>query len=79
MGTYTVKFGTVLTDKPELTQLKVIKRLKINDVIRPISLPVASTSLLRVKGRCADGVEGWFTLVDNNKKTCFVNEFVWNE
>eukprot|EP00397_Hematodinium_sp_SG-2012_P001982 GEMP01001988.1.p1 GENE.GEMP01001988.1~~GEMP01001988.1.p1 ORF type:complete len:1340 (+),score=382.14 GEMP01001988.1:70-4089(+) len=73
--TYTIKIGTVVTDKPELTQLKVIKRLKVGDVVKPISLPKISKLLLRVKGRCHDGTEGWFTLVDNMKKTSFVNEF----
>jgi hypothetical protein len=65
---YTIKFSTVVTDKPELAQLKVIKRLKVGDVVKPISLPRASKQLLRVHGRCADGTEGWFTVVDKQKK-----------
>jgi len=72
---YTLKVGTVVTDKPELTQLKVIKRLKVGEMVKPVSLPVVSKLLMRVRGKCQDGMEGWFTLVDFQKKTSFVNEF----
>jgi len=71
---YTIKLVTVVTDKPELAQLKVIKRLKVGEVVKPISLPRASKQLLRVHGRCADGTEGWFTVVDNQKKVSYVKE-----
>jgi len=70
---YTIKAQTVLTDKPDLNQLKVIKRLKVGEKVTPISLPHAWKQLIRVKGKCSDDTEGWFT-VDKQKKATFVDE-----
>jgi len=71
---YTIKAQTVLTDKPDLNQLKVIKRLKVGEKVTPVSLPHAWKQLIRVKGKCSDDTEGWFTVVDKQKKATFVDE-----
>jgi len=40
----------------------------------PVSLPHAWKQLIRVKGKCSDDTEGWFTVVDKQKKATFVDE-----
>jgi len=59
---YDIMKETVLTNKLELNQLKVLSRLKKGDKIFAVGLPVQSASLLRMEAKLEDGTIGWISM-----------------
>lgn len=63
---YEISKETVLTNKAELTQLKVLSRLKKGEKVLAISLPIVASKLLRMRAKLEDGTVGWLSMVGNN-------------
>merc|ERR1712112_679349 len=70
---YDIQKETVLTNEMELSQLKVLSRLKKGDKVRALSLPVKSDKLLRMKAvvltsqdSTSDATIGWLSMMGNN-------------
>lgn len=63
---YDVLKDTVLTNRVELTQLKVLSRLKKGERVLAVSLPTRSSKLLRMRAKLEDGTVGWLSMVGND-------------
>merc|ERR1712096_218838 len=63
---YDILKDTVLTNKVELQQLKVLSRLKKGDKVLAISLPTKASKLLRMRAKLEDETVGWLSMVGNN-------------
>lgn len=63
---YEITKETVLTNKAELTQLKVLARLKKGDKVLSLGYPTMASNLLRMRAKIDDGTVGWLSLMGNN-------------
>jgi len=53
---------TVLTDKAELRQLKVVSRIKKNEKVTAMSLPTKTCDLVRMQAKTSSGAVGWISM-----------------
>jgi len=64
---YVVSHETVMTSVLQMKGFKVLRRLKLGEILKTTETPtVDETGLLRIKGRMAqDEIEGWVTVTGN--------------
>jgi len=72
---YMVTHETVMTSVLQMKGFKVLRRLKLNEILKTTATPESDeTGLQRIKGRMAqDDIEGWVTVTGNQGTVYLTN------